>query len=478
MSEKIYALLLRLYPADFRRMYGDEALQLVRDRMRDEQGVWAKARLWWDLLADFAATAPREYGNVPAQLAGAAAGQRVGGGPSFWILEDEPMRAGTWVWASVFSLLLVGTSAVMMDHAGGHPLGSFRGAGRDAAGQVRWTPKQSGAGMPQGDSDVELVGSGGLRSQTPKPGSASDVTRVVAAQTTLDDAERQRVVDAVTANLRQHYVDPGAAQRMADALQAREQRGDYKGATHGPEFADLLTRELREVSHDADVGVVYSADPLRSGPAAPSPEAQERYRKMMQEMDCTFSKVEMLPHNVGYVKLDAFPQTAVCEAAAEAAMARVNGASALIVDLRDNGGGFQDMVNLIAGYLFARPTFVYSPRGDGGFTHPVAGNRLADKPVYVLTSHTTISAAEDFCYNLKMLKRATFVGETTRGSAHAGAFYRIDDHFGMGMPGVKVVNPYGTSDWEGVGVEPDVKVNAADALPVAEKLAEEKVQRQ
>jgi hypothetical protein len=478
MSEEIYALLLRLYPVHFRRMYGEEALQLVRDRMRDEQGVRAKARLWWDLLADFAKSAPREYGYVPVELAKAAAGQRVGGAPSFWILEDEPMRAGTWVWASVLSLALVGTSVALMDHAGGLLLGSFADERRDAAGQVQWTRRGNGAGMPQGDSDVEMIGNGAVRSQVPgKLGSARDVMQVVVAQTALDDVERRRVVDAVAANVKQHYVDSGAAQQMADALKAHEQKGDDKDATEGKAFADLLTRQLRDVSHDANLGVTYSAEPLRAGSAAPSAAAQEQYRQMMREMNCTFEKVEMLPHNVGYVKLDAFPQTAVCAATAEAAMARVNGASALILDLRGNGGGFQDMVNLMAGYLFARPTFVYSPRGDGGFAQPVAGNRLADKPVFVLTSHTTISAAEDLCYNLKMLKRATFVGETTRGSAHAGAFYRIDDHFGMGMPGLKVVNPYGTDDWEGVGVEPDVKVNAADALRIAERLAEEKTGR-
>ena len=107
----------------------------------------------------------------------------------------------------------------------------------------------------------------------------------------------------------------------------------------------------------------------------------------------------------------------------------------------------------------------------------MAGNRLADKAVYVLTSGETASAAEQFCYNLKMLKRATLVGETTRGSAHAGVFHRIDDHFGMGIPEVQAKNPYGKNDWEGVGVEPDVKVNAADALETAEKLAERRLGR-
>ena len=70
-----------------------------------------------------------------------------------------------------------------------------------------------------------------------------------------------------------------------------------------------------------------------------------------------------------------------------------------------------------------------------------------------------------------MLKRATLIGETTHGSAHAGVFHRIDDHFGMGLPEARVTNPFGKSGWEGVGVEPDVKVSAADALDVAQRLA-------
>jgi retinol-binding protein 3 len=92
--------------------------------------------------------------------------------------------------------------------------------------------------------------------------------------------------------------------------------------------------------------------------------------------------------------------------------------------------------------------------------------------VYLLTSHRTISGAEEFSYNLKMLKRATLVGETTRGSSHSGVFYRLDDHFGMGIPEARPINPYSNADWEGVGVEPDVKVPAGNALTVAEKLAE------
>jgi C-terminal processing protease CtpA/Prc len=161
-------------------------------------------------------------------------------------------------------------------------------------------------------------------------------------------------------------------------------------------------------------------------------------------------------------------------------MASLNGADAIIFDLRDNRGGFENMVSLLASYLFDHPEYMYSPRQapteESWTRSPVAGNKLADKPVFVLTSASTWSGAECFSYDLKMLKRATLVGETTRGGAHAGVFHRIDDHFGMGIPEVKAVNPFGKADWEGIGVEPDVKVKAADALETARRLAEIKLQ--
>src|SRR5262249_61451610 len=132
-------------------------------------------------------------------------------------------------------------------------------------------------------------------------------------------------------------------------------------------------------------------------------------------------------------------------------------------------------------YLFDHPEYLYNPREnttEQSWTHsPVPGNKLADKPVYVMTSGRTFSGAEQFCYDLKMLKRATLVGETTGGGAHSGVFHRIDDHFGIGIPEAKAINPFSESDWEGTGVEPHVKVKAADALETAKKLARSKLQK-
>jgi C-terminal processing protease CtpA/Prc len=299
---------------------------------------------------------------------------------------------------------------------------------------------------------------------------------VPAEDAQVDAAERRRVIDGVVKNVKEHYFDRDVAQKMADGLLVREKSGDYNATIEGAAFADLLTRHLRDVSHDMHLEVVYSTERLPGHPGAQTAESQARYRRALEEENCTFEMVKILPHNIGYVKLNSFPDVSICQAKAVSAMASLNGADALIFDLRDNRGGYGEMVMLLASYLFDHPEYMYSSREsptERSWTRsPVAGNRLADKPVYVLISGTTWSAAEQFSYDMKMLKRATLVGEKTRGGAHAGVFYRIDDHFGMGIPEVKAVNPFGKADWEGVGVEPDVKVKAADALETAQKLAE------
>jgi hypothetical protein len=310
---------------------------------------------------------------------------------------------------------------------------------------------------------------------------AGATVRVVSDDAKRDDGERRRVVDGVIRNLKEHYVDKDVAQKMADALLAHEKNGDDRAIAEGGAFADLLTRQMRDVSHDMHLEVVYSRDRLPDHPGAPTAESLANYRRALERENCTFETVKILPHNIGYLKLNSFPDVSICRSVAVAAMASLNRTDAVIFDLRDNRGGDPEMVMLIAAYLFDHPEYMYSPREsptERSWTRsPVAGNRLADKPVYVLTSGTTWSGAEQFSYDLKMLKRATLVGERTRGGAHAGVFYRIDDHFGMGIPEVKAVNPFSKTDWAGVGVAPDVKVKAADALSTAERLAERRLRK-
>ena len=490
MSEKIYAWFLRLYPSQFREKYGAEALQLLRDRSRDEIGFFRVLRLWLDLLFDLAISIPREYHNVRPALVGSVVRQRVIGGPSFFVLEDGSSRLRAFCFGGIVSLAVLAIVFGWLIHVGGQRT-VVASTHRDlASSSLRSYPSASVASQNAENSKPESGAYGSsprpvpVRPTGPQPEGQSPTTATVqgaSGTAPLDAAERERVIDEAIANLKQFYFDKDVAQKTADALLAHEKNGDDSAATAGEGLAGLLTAQMRNTSHDMHLELEYSRDPLPQEPPVETADSLERYRKGMLQQNCMIRKVEILSNNVGYMKLDFFPDASVCGASARTAMASLNDADAIIFDSRDNSGGFENMVELIAGYLFDHPEYMYSPRGaptEASWTRsPVPGNSLADKPVYVLTSSRTWSGAEQFSYDLKMLKRATLVGETTRGGAHAGAFHRIDDHFGMGIPEEKVINPFGKADWEGVGVEPDAKVKAADAFETARKLAEDKLNR-
>lgn len=303
-----------------------------------------------------------------------------------------------------------------------------------------------------------------------------------AADFHIDGSERARVVAGAISNLAEYYVFPDVAAKMGDTVKARLEHGEYDSISNGLVFASRLTDDFQSVSHDKHLRVNFSPAPLPDGPRAPTPDMLAQQRRQMERINCGFVKVEQLPGNVGYLKFNMFAAPDVCGATASAAMNFLANTDALIVDMRDNGGGDPAMVRYVSSYLFSTRTHLNDlwNRKSGETTEywtldSVPGKRFGgDKPVYVLTSSRTFSGAEEFSYDLKMLKRATIVGETTGGGAHPVAGRRIDEHFIIGVPGARAINPISKTNWEGVGVEPDVRVAAADALSTAEKLATEK----
>jgi hypothetical protein len=340
MSEKIYACLLRLYPAGFRRRFETEVLQLLRDRLRQERGLVPKLRLCMDLLVDFVAGLPQAYRNTYATPAPAACVPPGSGLPAFRSLEEEPLRPGSIMMGSILALGALALFIFVMSHVSAyHPLWS-NGRLRAAANGTESNP------------DVQAV-------------------------------------------------------------------------------AENVQRQMQRAS---------------------------------RQQECSFEQLELHPGNVGYVKLNAFPDPTTCGEIAEAVMSRLGETDAIIFDLRDNRGGYPEMVRRLAGWLFDHPVAWYNPRATSAAqrtTAPAPQSRLDHKPVFVLTSRRTFSAAEHFTYNLKSLKRATIVGERTSGASHADA--------GTAPSPIALSEPKPV--WEGVGVEPDVKVDAARALATAEKLA-------
>jgi hypothetical protein len=117
MHERVYRLLLRFYPAPFRRTHGDEALLLFRDRLRDEAGFLRRVRLWVDLLTDFGAIRLRGYRELPLAHAVAVSGNGV---PSFGSLEEGHLQARSLWWGGVLSVVLCGSVLFALEHGRGH----------------------------------------------------------------------------------------------------------------------------------------------------------------------------------------------------------------------------------------------------------------------------------------------------------------------------------------------------------------------
>lgn len=295
---------------------------------------------------------------------------------------------------------------------------------------------------------------------------------------------RTRVIETLLQHLHDHYIFPAVADEMDAALHTHLAAGTYDTVTEGTALAEVLTEHLRAVCHDKHLRVFYSAEPQPiQEPRAPTPDEVESWREVMSLENFGFARAERLPGNIGYLDLHGFFPTELAGDTAVAAMNLLAHTSALIVDLRKNGGGSPAMVALLSSYLFDEATHLNSlywrrdERTDQFWTLPyVPGKRFGTrKPVYVLTSSYTFSGAEEFTYNLKNLKRATIVGEVTGGGANPGGPASIDEHFGVWIPAGRAINPITQTNWEGTGVTPDIEVPADEALKVAHRAALEAV---
>jgi hypothetical protein len=291
----------------------------------------------------------------------------------------------------------------------------------------------------------------------------------------LDAAARRTLIERVAEALDSSYVYPDVAARMSAALREHEKRGEYRFMLYGIDLARTLTQDLQEISHDKHIEVRFS---FVMTPIKPSMNPRGAGSRRLVANSCGVEKAEHLRPNIGYLKLDLFADPQVCAPTASAAMTLLADSDALILDLRDNHGGDPDMVEVIASYLFDQRTHLNDVfnRAENAtreaWTSPdVPGRKFIGKPVFVLTSKQTFSAAEDLSYSLKNLKRATLIGETTLGGAHPAQIKPIDDHFSVTVPYARSISPITKTNWEGTGVEPDVNVNADEALDVALKLA-------
>jgi retinol-binding protein 3 len=295
-------------------------------------------------------------------------------------------------------------------------------------------------------------------------------------QNLIDNNDTHEIITEMAKNISQNYVYPDKGDQVSEMLLTNLEKGEYDGLV-GRELAGKIHEELRTLTKDLHFG--FRALPegwqppsqgedsgIRPGPSAPF----------------GFNTVERLNGNIGYIDLRGFNQAEAITETVDAAMRLIQGSSSIIFDLRRNGGGDPNAVALISSYLFEPSESVHlnslysRPRDETTeyWTHANIDTTLAmpDTPIYVLTSNQTFSAAEEFTYNLKNLERATIIGEITGGGAHPvdQVLFHSDEtdrHYLMIIPTAKAVSPITGTNWEGVGVKPDIAVDADDALDTA-----------
>jgi len=285
---------------------------------------------------------------------------------------------------------------------------------------------------------------------------ASFFIAATAAAQAIDESFKRSSIGMIAELINENYVFPEVADKTSKHIQQKLEDGGFRNDTTAVLFAAALTRELQSVNHDKHMRVRTGTpqSPLRPG----------------ADGNAGFKEVKLLEGNIGYVDMRLFFPASMAAGKADDAMKQLAGADAIIIDLRNNGGGSPDMVQYLCSYFFDKKIHLNSlySRSDNAtrefWTREVDGKKLPDIPLFILTSQKTFSGAEEFSYNMQTQKRAVLVGETTGGGANPGGVFPVNEQLNIFIPTGTAINPVTKTNWEGTGVKPDIFVTADKAL--------------
>jgi hypothetical protein len=303
----------------------------------------------------------------------------------------------------------------------------------------------------------------------------------IIAQTPAKRVSIKILIDSVENALNRNYVFPEKSKLMADKLKSQYKKGTYKSLRDPFQIRLALENDIRSAHKDGHLHLNYDsvwAKRLLERKQTTSINDDSIPLRRERGENFFFKRVEILDGNIGYVQFHGF-SSFVKEAKPmlSAAFRFVENTSAVIIDLRTNGGGSPSMVRQIASYFVNERTHlndIYKRKGNETKEY-WADPKDADgvtllMPVYILTSKNTFSAAEDFTYAMQVNKRAVVVGDTTGGGAHPIDAFVIGQGYVMTIPVARSINPITKTDWEGTGVLPDVPARSNEALVKAQEL--------
>ena len=300
---------------------------------------------------------------------------------------------------------------------------------------------------------------------------------------TLNPKEIRQTVEAIAHVFEEKYVFANEGNKIAELLRQKLLEGVYDKLKQGPDLARQLQEDAQSVIQDRHIAIYYAPDRIN---AMQDPELQRKQKEnsflKARMNNHGFEEIRILPGNIGYLKLNSFSGTKAAFETAVAAMQFLSNSDAVIIDLRWNPGGESSMVQFICSYFLGDDPelldvfhFREGHRVEQMWSLPyVPGQKLEHTDLYILTSGLTFSAAEGMAYDLKALKRAIVVGESSMGGAHPIDRVTVKDKFIVNIPYAFSKNPITQDNFEGIGVKPDVEIICENALLKAHSLALEK----
>ena len=279
----------------------------------------------------------------------------------------------------------------------------------------------------------------------------------------LTKKRREAIVKRVATEFRNEYVFADVGEKMAAFIEQKFNDRAYDSITIQQKFTAQLERDMQSISKDKHIKI-------RTGEAPTDFEDLNILRKE----NFGFKTAEILPGNIGYLDFFQFYPPKFAAPTVIAAMNFLAHCDALIVDLRENGGGYTELRKLMCSYFFDEPVSLIEFRNSRGVLSidstslKVSGPKLSKTPIYVLVSPVSFSCAEDFSFCLQNLKRATVIGQRTKGGAHDSKILSFpSESLFIQMPFSEAVDPITKKTWEGVGIEPDIIVESKKAKQVA-----------
>jgi hypothetical protein len=313
------------------------------------------------------------------------------------------------------------------------------------------------------------------------------LTSAHAASATLTVAQARAVVDKEIELVTKNYVFEDKRAAIAAGLRANEAAGKYDIANPAA-LADTLGSDAIALSHDKHMWVKYDPDQYaammeQDKQGAPSEKQIAFFIAQETRTNQGYEELKVLPGNIRYVNLVNFLWMGDTPQAVTDAARFMGDGDAVIIDLRENHGGTPDAVRAIVSYflppdhrlLMSYHDSVTGESETSRVTDKLAAPRMVGKPLYVLTSGSTGSAAEEFAYHIKNFKLGTLIGEPTAGAANNDSITPVAPGFVISTSTGRPVHPVTGTNWEGTGVLPDVAVPADRALDRAELLALKKL---